>query len=145
MSKRLTSHIALFLAAGFVFANSASAYYYYVSYNTRSAPYNPIVSKYDLNSLTNNTVPFFVSDQGATVMYPGDSLQAMVSQVRAAADVWNNVPTSQIRLAYGGVGSVGGSWVGFCHHVGFSADTPPVRLRLRGPRHVCAPRGVRTP
>src|SRR6267154_3443541 len=105
MSKGWTSRIALFLAVGFVLVNSASAYYYYVTYNTRSAPYNPIVSKFDLNALTNNTVPFFVSDQGASVMYPGDSLQAMVSQIRAAADVWNNVGTSQIRLAYGGLAS----------------------------------------
>src|SRR5258708_28203599 len=136
MSKRLTSHIALFLAAGFVFANSASAYYYYVSYNTRSAPYNPIVSKYDLNSLTNNTVPFFVSDQGATVMYPGDSLQAMVSQVRAAADVWNNVPTSQIRLAYGGLASFGSSKLGAGIDVEFSDDIAPGLLALGGPEYV---------
>src|SRR5258708_21366528 len=112
MSKRWTSRIAFFLAVGFVFASSASAYYYYVSYNTRSGPYNPIVSKYDLNSLTNNTVPFYVSDQGATVMYPGDSLQAMVSQVRAPADVWTNAAPSQIRLAYRGLGSFGASNLG---------------------------------
>ncbi len=136
MSKRLTSRIAVFLAAGFVFANSASAYYYYVSYNTRSAPFNPIVSKYDLNSLTNNTVPFYISDQGATVMYPGDSLQAMVSQVRAAADVWNNVATSQIRLAYGGLASFGASKLGSGIDVEFSDDIPPGLLALGGPENV---------
>jgi hypothetical protein len=136
MSLRWTSRIAAFLATGFVFASSASAYYYYVSYNTRSAPFNPIVSKFDLNALTNNTVPFYISDQGATVMYPGDSLQAMVSQIRAAADVWNNVGTSQIRLAYGGLASSGASESAIAIDVEFSDDIPPGLLALGGPESV---------
>ena len=136
MSKGWTSRIALFLAVGFVLVNSASAYYYYVTYNTRSAPYNPIVSKFDLNALTNNTVPFFVSDQGASVMYPGDSLQAMVSQIRAAADVWNNVSTSQIKLAYGGLSSTGASELGPGIDVEFTDDIAPGLLALGGPESV---------
>ncbi len=136
MSKGWTARIAVFLAAGFVFASSASAYYYYVSYNSRSAPFNPVVSKFDLNALTNNTVPYFISDQGASVMYPGDSLQAMVSQIRAAADVWNNVGTSQIRLAYGGLASSDASKAGPGIDVEFSDDIAPGILALGGPESV---------
>src|SRR5260370_40600237 len=69
-------------------------------------------------------------------MYPGDSLQAMVSQVRAAADVWNIVPTSQIRLAYGGLASFGSSKLGAGIDVEFSDDIAPGLLALGGPEYV---------
>src|SRR5260370_10405715 len=69
-------------------------------------------------------------------MYPGDSLQAMVSQVRAAADVWNNVPTSQIRMVYGGLASFGASKLGSGIDVEFSDDIAPGLLALGGPEYV---------
>jgi Matrixin/IPT/TIG domain len=148
MSKGWTSRVAV-LAAAFVFASSGSAYYHYVSFNSRSAPFNPIVAKFDLNALNNNTVPFFISNQGATVMYPGDSLQAMVSQIRAAADVWNSVGTSQIRLAYGGLASSGASKLAPGIDVEFSDDIAPGILALGGPEsmdgQVAGPNGPFVP
>src|ERR1017187_9512629 len=102
-------------------------YYFYVLYNTSSGPFNqPIVEKFDLNSLTNNTVPFFISDTGPAVMAPGDSFQAIIGEIRGAAAVWSNVSSSQLRLGYGGLftaGAASESSPGI--DVEFSDEIPP--------------------
>jgi hypothetical protein len=67
---------------------------------SRSGPFAP--ARFDLNTLDNNTVVYFVSDQQPSLMQ-GDTFAAVVSQIRAAAEVWNQVPTSPIRVAFGGV------------------------------------------
>jgi hypothetical protein len=48
---------AVLVLSLFSLGATASAYYFYVSFNTRSGPYNPIVKKFDLNALNNKTVP----------------------------------------------------------------------------------------
>ena len=62
---------------------------------------------FDLASLTNNTVSYFISDQGPGPLMPGDSAANIVSQIQAAANVWNQVPTSTIRVGFGGFSTVG--------------------------------------
>ncbi len=114
-------------------AASASAYYFYVSFNTRSGPYNAIVKKFDLNTLTNKTVPFFISDQSPVGTVAGDSYQAIVSEIRAAADVWNSVSSSQLRLGYGGLFSAGTPETAPGIDVVFSDDIPPGIVALGGP------------
>ncbi len=59
MSKRWVVRLATLVAASFLLANTGSAYYYYTYFNSTSAPYTPIVARFDLNTLNNNTVPFF--------------------------------------------------------------------------------------
>ncbi len=102
-------------------------YYFYVLYNTSTGPFNqPIVEKFNLNSLVNNTVPFFISDTGPAVLVPGDSFQAIIGEIRAAAAVWSNVSTSQLQLGYGGlftVGSASESSPGI--DIEFSDEIPP--------------------
>ena len=118
----------------FSLAASGSAYYFYVSFNTRSGPYNPIVKKFDLNALNNKTVPYFISDRSPISMVAGDSYQGLVSEIRAAADVWNSVSTSQIRLGYGGLFTVGTSETAPGIDIIFSDDMiPPGLLALSGP------------
>ncbi len=90
---------ALWLAASF----SAQAHYYYEQYATTAPPYQPIVEKFDLNALSNGTVFFYVSAAPPTKLAPGDSFPALVSEIRAAADVWNQVSSSGLKLAYGGL------------------------------------------
>jgi hypothetical protein len=114
-------------------AASASAYYFYVSFNTRSGPYNPVVKKFDLNALNNKTVPYFISDQGPSGTVSGDSYPAIVSEIRAAADVWNGVSSSQIRLGYGGLFTAGTSETAPGIDVLFSDDIPPGLVALGGP------------
>jgi hypothetical protein len=102
-------------------------YYFYVLYNTSTGPFNqPIVEKFELSSLVNNTVPFFISDTGPAVLAPGDSFQAIIGEIRAAAAVWSNVSTSQLNLGYGGLftaGSASESSPGI--EIEFSDEIPP--------------------
>jgi len=125
--------LAALVAAGFLLAKTGSAYYYYTYFNSSASPYIPIVARFDLKTLTNNTVPFFVSSSGPSSMYPGDSLAAIVSQMNAAAAVWNNVATSSIRLAYGGFYSPGTTESAPGIQIEFSDDIPPGLLALSIP------------
>lgn len=119
----------------FGLATSGSAYYYYVFYNTANGPFNqPIVEKFDLNALVNNTVPFFIQDSGPAVMAPGDSFQAIIGEIRGAASVWDRVATSKIRLAYSGLfaaGSASESSPGI--DIEFSDEIPPGLIAIGGP------------
>ena len=121
------------VAASLLLANTGSAYYYYTYYNSTASPYIPIVARFDLNTLTNNTVPFFVSSAGPSTLYPGDSMAAIISQMSAAAQVWNNVPTSSIRLAYGGFYNPGTTESAPGIQVEFSDDIPPGLLAVSIP------------
>jgi len=106
---RLVRLTALILSCLFL-PSSAWAYYHYVFYNTSTGPFNqPIVERFSLESLTNNTVPFFISDAGPAVLAPGDSFQAIIGEIQGAAAVWNSVSSSKIQLAYGGLFTVGSS------------------------------------
>lgn len=113
------------IAASLFLANTSSAYYYFTYFNTSAPPYTPIVAHFDLTTLTNNTVPFFVSNAGPSALYPGDSLTAIVSQMSAAANVWNGVSSSQIRLAFGGFFTPGATESAPGVQIDFSDDIPP--------------------
>jgi hypothetical protein len=127
------SRLAALVAGGFLLANTASAYYYYTYFNSVGAPYTPIVARFDLNTLANNTVPFFVSSSGPSAMYPCDSFTALISQMSAAANVWNSVGSSSIRLAYGGFFNPGTTESAPGIQVEFSDDIPPGLLAFTIP------------
>ena len=114
-------------------AGTASAYYFYVHYNSRTAPFSPIVEKFDLNSLQNSTVYFYISDTGPAGMPPGDSFTAIVSEIRTAADKWNTVPTSALRVQYGGLYTASAGQINSGITVEFSNDLPPGVIALGGP------------
>ena len=116
----MKKRFAVLMAGCFLLANTGSAYYYYTYFNSSSSPYTPIVARFDLTTLTNNTVPFFVSGAGPASMYQGDSFQAIISQITAAANVWNSVSTSSIRLAFGGL-----------YNPGTTESAPGVRSNFR--------------
>jgi Matrixin len=113
------------VSGSFLLANTGSAYYYFTYFNSTSSPYSPIVARFDLNTLSNNTVPFFVSSAGPSALYPGDSVAAIVSEMTAAANVWNGVSTSSIRLAYGGFFNPGTTETAAGIQIEFSDDIPP--------------------
>jgi len=83
----------------------ALPYYHFIRYSTQGGPYVPIYDRFDLTTLPDKTVQFLVSDSSsaALVLAPGDSYTAVVSQLRAAARVWNDVPTSDLRFQFGGI------------------------------------------
>jgi uncharacterized protein (TIGR03437 family) len=89
--------------AALLCAVTAQAAYHYVHYSSRNAPFNPVFEKFNLASLPNNTVTFFVADQGPAAYGTNDSFGSLLSQVRQAASAWNSVSISDLRVAFGGV------------------------------------------
>ena len=83
-------------------AGISPAYYHFIRFNTRTGPYTPIYEKFDLNTLPNKTVTYFITAQAQLQLAPNDSYSGVLSQIRAAAKVWNDVDTSDLRLSYGG-------------------------------------------
>jgi uncharacterized protein (TIGR03437 family) len=81
----------------------AYSYYHYVSYPSSGPPYAPIFEKYDLTALPEQTVTFFVSTSGPTSYLPNDSFPSVISEIQDAVKVWNAVPTSALRLNFGGL------------------------------------------
>ncbi len=113
-------------------SSPASAYYYYIHYNNRTGPYQAMPEKFDLNALQNKTVTFLISDQSPFLM-PGDTFLAVISEIRTAAKVWNDVASSDLRLAYGGLQSPGTAQTSPGISVEFSEEIPPGLLALGGP------------
>jgi uncharacterized protein (TIGR03437 family) len=76
----------------------ASAYYHFVYYlSSGNAP-----AKFDLTALPNNTVWFFVSEAGPTSFSTDDNFASVVGQIRQAAQIWNGVSSSALRVGFGG-------------------------------------------
>src|SRR3984957_9844276 len=83
----------------------AQAYYHYVYYQSRLAPFNPLRAQFNLAALPNNTVAFYVSDSGPSVYYPNDSFGSVLGEIKQALAVWNSVSSSNLRVAFGGLES----------------------------------------
>ena len=83
----------------------AQAYYHYVYYQSRTAPFNPIRAQFNLAALPNNTVTFYVSDSGPSIYYPNDSFGSVLGEIKQALAVWNSVSSSNLRVAFGGLES----------------------------------------
>ncbi len=128
--------LAVLALACFVVNGTLSAYYFFVFYNTSTGPFNqPVLAKFNLDALINNTVPFFISDTGPAVMAPGDSFQAMIGEIRGAAAVWSNVSTCKLKLAYGGLFTAGSaSELSPGIDVEFSDDIPPGLIAIGTPQ-----------
>ena len=134
MSRRWPGfRLAALVAGMFLLSNTGSAYYYYTYFATSAPPYSPIVLRFDLNTLTNNTVPFFVSSSGPSAFYPGDSMPAIISEMVSAANVWNGVSSSSLRLAYGGFFNPGTTESAPGIQIDFSDDVPPGLLAFTVP------------
>ena len=95
------------LTAGLMLSAMALGHYPFVRFNTRVAPFQPVPVKFDLSALPNKTVRYFISEQGPTQLLAGDSVASIHSQIRLAADTWNAVETSELRIAYGGQRAAG--------------------------------------
>ncbi|MDQ6759671.1 MAG: matrixin family metalloprotease, partial [Acidobacteriota bacterium] len=119
-------------------SSPAFAYSYYIHYSNRTAPYQAMPEKFDLNGLQNKTVTFLISDQ-SPVLVPGDTFLAVISEIRSAAKVWNDVATSDLRLAYGGLQSSGTAQTTPGISVEFSEEIPPGLLALGGPEIKSSP------
>jgi hypothetical protein len=81
-------------------------YYHFTYFASRSGPFLAVPAKFDLSALPDKTVSYFISDQAPGPLMPGDSFPAIVSQIRLAAEVWNGVASSDLRVRFGGITSV---------------------------------------
>lgn len=142
VSRAAVVRLAALVTATLLVAPSSQAYTYYVYFNTSASPYSPIPIRFDLNTLSNNTVPFFVSSAGPSGLYTGDSLTAIVSELTAAANVWNGIGSSAIRLAFGGFYNPGATESAPGVQIEFSDDIPPGLLAYTIPTVVG---GISTP
>lgn len=85
------------------FSPAAFGYYYWTYYSSRTAPFTPAPAKFDLNALPGKTVLYFLGPDQPTTYVQGDSYLKLVSQIRAAAAVWDGVATSDLRVKFGGI------------------------------------------
>lgn len=117
-----------FLAVSF--AVPGTAYYHFVHYGPNGAT---LRERFNLDQLPLRTVTFYVSDSGPKTYDHNDSFPSVMSQIARAAQAWNSVKTSALRVAFGGLftegtpdNSPGGSVV-------FDDSLPPGVLALSGP------------
>lgn len=87
--------------AAALLAVTSQAAYHYVHYPSRTS-FTPFFEKFNLAALPNNTVTFFVADQGPNA-YGGENLGSVLSQIRQATAAWNSVDISDLRVAFGGL------------------------------------------
>lgn len=95
------------LALAALAAANANGYYFWTHYTSRTSPYNAVPEKFDLTALPNQTVTFFVTDTGPSVFVGNDSFAAVIAQIQQAAQAWNSVATSSLRVAFGGTYTAG--------------------------------------
>ena len=97
----------LALAAAALFLGvPAEAYYHYDTYYRTNLGF-PIQAKFDLTALPNSTVTFYVIDSGPATFYPNDSFGSVLGEVKQALAAWNAVPSSALRISFGGLQAAG--------------------------------------
>jgi uncharacterized protein (TIGR03437 family) len=111
----------------------ASGYYHFVHYLTRTSPYTPVVEKFDLNALPNKTLQYVISDRRPSQLASTDTIAGVISQIRLAASAWNDVASSDLRLAFGGLYTPGTQFNTPVIEVEFG-EVPPGLVAYGGPR-----------
>ena len=115
-----------------VLAGYAPAYYHFTHFSSRQAPFRPIPEKFDVNALPNQALTYFIDDASGLQLADGDSYPSLVSEIRAAAGVWNGVASSSLRLAFGGFTSPGASQSAPSIDILFE-EVPPGLIAMGGP------------
>lgn len=127
------SRILLLAGVGLLAHGVASANYFYTQFANANGPYVPIVQKFDVNALPNSTITYYISAAGPSKMNPDDSFFALISEIRAAAAVWNNVPSATLKLQYGGLYQPGTASNGPGIFIDFSTAIPAGLLAVSQP------------
>lgn len=121
------------LLALLIVASPSAAYYHFVRYASAEPPFIPIYDRFDLRALPGRQVQYFIALNGPLTLAQGDSEAAVLSQIRAAAAVWNTVPTSELRLAFGGFREPGVEMGAPYIEVEFTDELPPGIIAQGGP------------
>lgn len=123
------------LMAGFTLclAANAWAHYPFLRYLNDSPPYQSAPAKFDLEALPDAIVPYYIV-RPLPALAPGQKSESLVAQIRQAAEVWNAVRTSRLRLRFGGIiDAPAGAWptgiyIQFAELEGVLARGGPVTL-----------------
>lgn len=81
----------------------ANGYYHFLHFRQTESGLRGVPARFDLNALVDDTVYFYVSAQQLPRLQANDSFEGLVSQVRQALATWDAVPTSSLRVGFGGV------------------------------------------
>jgi hypothetical protein len=123
---------ARLLFTALLLAGYAPAYYHFTHFSSRQAPFRPIPEKFDINALPNQTLTYFIDDASGLQLADGDSYPSLVSEIRAASGVWNDVASSSLRLTFGGFSSPGASQSAPSVDILFE-EVPPGLIAMGGP------------
>jgi uncharacterized protein (TIGR03437 family) len=130
---RLARRIAYLTIAVVTFASVSPAYYHFIHFASRTAPWRALYEKFDLNVLPNKTLAYFITDQTGVQLAPGDTYVGLISQIRSAGKVWNDVETSDLRLAFGGFAPPNTPQSAPSLEIIFDGDVPPGLVAMGGP------------
>ncbi len=120
------------LALMLALCGAAPGYFHYLHYRNVDGQMVAMPEKFDLRALPSNTVQYFLSLDGLETLADGDSLQSVVSEINAAASVWNSVDTSQLRLQFGGFRDINAPQSTPSIDIVFE-EMPPGLIALGGP------------
>lgn len=129
----LRTRVAMAAAVVLSLASIASAHDYWIYFPSRTGPFQPYPAKFDLSVLRDKTVSYFISDQPPGKLMDGDNYDALVSQIRLAAETWNGVATSELRVRFGGFATVGATQATPGIDVVFDDNMPPGLLAQTWP------------
>jgi hypothetical protein len=116
-----------------LFCSQAPGYYHFVHYLAAAGWQAPVFDKFDLAALNAKTVQYFVADDGPDKLADGDSFTGLVSQIHLATKPWNEVPTSDLRIVFGGFVKPGTVQDSPAIDVIFDDDIPPGLIAFGGP------------
>jgi len=121
--------LAAMLLAGL---QEASGYAHFVRYMVQNGRYEAVLTRFDLRTAPGRRIPYFIDRNGPEAMVDGDTKLALFSQIQSAAEVWNSVSTSELRLTFGGLIEPGTPMNGPRVEVVFD-EVPPGLVALAGP------------
>jgi hypothetical protein len=84
-------------------ATPASGYYHFLHFRQTESGLVGVPERFDRAALVDGTVYFYVSSHQRPRLQANDSFDGLVSQVRQALATWDAVPTSSLRVGFGGV------------------------------------------
>ena len=115
-------------------ASVAPANYHFVHFAGQASPYAPIFERFQVESQPAGVVQYFIQQPPSTLqLSAGDTFPSLVSQIRAAAEVWNSVSTSAFRLQFGGMATPGITMNAPAVMVSFDDELPPGIIAMGGP------------
>ncbi|MFN0165007.1 MAG: matrixin family metalloprotease [Bryobacteraceae bacterium] len=85
----------------------ASGYHYFTRYLGNVGSTVTIPERFDLNALPYRTVSFYVADSTPQQISQPEAFPSVLGVIREACAVWNAVPTSDLRVAFGGLSATG--------------------------------------